>query len=332
LSSLQTILVFSSKLVKKKNIFLKKYNCFDKVSIEDGMQKCCFSAKIYSVNPIYQLQKEIIDLLTMLRKILFVDEDISIGEDFQSAFSKEIAMELYSIILCQSGEEALKIIEKSDDLDLLITDLYFRDAVLGGWELIKVLRDQDIMIKTIILASYVSYESRIKALKENVVTILEKPVLFADLKVYINFLLNLPEPVQIELNPLDLKNYKSILEAANKLNQQIKVRLINKLLKSLNFNHLKKIEIQKNLDIQEKIAEDKKQEDLKKQQLKNKFLEKYRQGKIKIDLDLEEIDNFSISKKYVNNAGPYYTIHYWQKGKTKNIYLGRDVFGIDEED
>ena len=48
----------------------------------------------------------------MKKKILFVDEDISIGEDFKSAFSKEIAMEQYSIILCQSGEEALKIIEK----------------------------------------------------------------------------------------------------------------------------------------------------------------------------------------------------------------------------
>jgi CheY-like chemotaxis protein len=228
----------------------------------------------------------------------------------------------------------LKIIEKYDDIDLLITDLYFRDATLGGWELIQILREQEIMIKTIILASYVSYESRIKALKENVVTILEKPVLFTDLKAYIQFLLNLPEPVQIELNPLELNNYKSISEAANKLNQQIKVRLINKLLKSLNFNHLKKIELQKNLEIQEKIAQEKKREDLKKQQLKNKFLEKYRQGKIKLeeDIDLEALDNFSVSKKYVNNAGPYYTIHYWEGGKTKNIYLGRDVFGIDHQD
>ena len=270
----------------------------------------------------------------MPQKILFVDEDLSIGEEFKSAFSKEIARELYSIILCQSGESALKIIEKNNDLDLLITDLYFRDAVLGGWELIQALRDKNIMIKTIILASYVSYESRIKALTENVVTILEKPVLFTDLKVYIQFLLNLPEPVQIELNPSELNNYKSISEAANKLNQHIKVRLINKLLKSLNFNYLNKVELQKHLEIQEKIDQAKNREDLKKKQLKKNFLEKYRQGKIKIDpeIDLEALENFSISKKYVNNAGPYYTIHYWHEGKTKNIYLGRDVFGIDDEE
>ena len=246
----------------------------------------------------------------MPQKILFVDEDISIGEDFKSAFRKEIAMEQYSIILCQSGEEALKIIEKNNDIDLLITDLYFRDALLGGWEFIKALGDKNITIKTIILSSYVSYESRIKALKEKVVTILEKPVLFTDLKVYIKFLLNLPETVQIELNPSELKNYQTIFEAANNLNQQIKVRLINKLLKSLNFNHLNKIELQKNMEIQKNIEKYKKLEESKKEKIKKKLLEKYRKGKIKVDIDLEKLDNFSISKKYVNNSGPYYTIHF----------------------
>ena len=48
-----------------------------------------------------------------------------------------------------------------------------------------------------------------------------------------------------------------------------------------------------------------------------------KKGEIDLKVDLEKIENFSVSQRYVNQAGPYYTIHYWQDGKTQNIYLGK---------
>ena len=273
----------------------------------------------------------------MKKKLLLVDENISIGEDFKSAFSKEIAMQQYEIIICHKPEVALEIIE-NHEIDLLITDLYFRDALLGGWEFIKALKEKNIFLKTIILATYVSYESRIKALKENVISILEKPVLFVDLKIYIKFLLNLDERKDVLGSPVELKNFLSISEASMQLSQNLRVKLIKQLLDSLNVKNLNKINIEKNIKLrikreqekekeqQEKIKAQKRVEQAKERYyLKNKFLEKYNKGEINLSIDLEKIGNFSVSKVYKKGYGPYYSLHYWEDGKTQTIYLGKNV-------
>jgi DNA-binding response OmpR family regulator len=273
----------------------------------------------------------------MKKKLLLVDENISIGEDFKSAFSKEIAMQQYEIIICHKPEDALEIIE-NHEIDLLITDLYFRDALLGGWEFIKALKEKNIFLKTIILATYVSYESRIQALKENVITILEKPVLFVDLKIYIKFLLNLDHRKDVLGSPVELKNFLSISESSMQLSQNLRVKLIKQLLDSLNVKNLNKINIEKNIKLrikreqekekeqQEKIKAQKRVEQAKERYyLKNKFLEKYNKGEINLSIDLEKIGNFSVSKVYKKGYGPYYSLHYWEDGKTQTIYLGKNV-------
>jgi YesN/AraC family two-component response regulator len=273
----------------------------------------------------------------MKKKLLLVDEDISIGEDFKSAFSKEIAMQQYEIILCHKPEDALEIIG-TNQIDLLITDIYFREALLGGWELIKALKEKDIFLKTVILASYVSYESRIKALKENVISILEKPVLFVDLKIYIKFLLSLDQRKDVLGSPVELKNFLDIYEASINLPQNLIVKLINKLLDLLNLKNLNKINTEKNIKLrikreqekekeqQEKVKAQKRLEQAKERYyLKNKFLEKYNKGEINLKIDIEKIGNFSVSKTYNKGYGPYYSLHYWDEGKTQSIYLGKNV-------
>lgn len=248
----------------------------------------------------------------MKQKLLLVDESSSLYEDLKCVFKEEILSSEYEILYAQNKKEALEIIEKNK-LNLLITDLYFQNALIG-WKLIEAIKEKNIMVKIIILASYVSYESRIRSLKENVVTILEKPILFADLKPYIKFLLNWEEMDNV-VSLTELKNFKTIYEAATKLQPKFKAKLVNKILKLLDEKNLKTIELEKYL-----------RESQEKGQEKFKLIEKQRKGEIKLKVDLEKIGNFSISKRYRGETGPYYYIHYWQDGKTKNVYVGKDIF------
>lgn len=252
----------------------------------------------------------------MKKKLLFVDESSSLYDDLKSVFKEEISSSQYEIFYAKNRKEALKISE-NNELHLLITDLYFQNILLG-WKLIEAIREKNTMIKIIILASYVSYESRIRSLKENVITILEKPILFADLKPYIKFLLNWEEMDNV-VSPSELKNFKTIYEAATKLQPRFKAKLVNKILKFLDEKYLKTIELDKYL-----------QESQTKGQEKFQLIEKQKKGEINLKVDLEKIGNFSISKRYRGETGPYYYIHYWQDGKTQNVYVGKDIFSDED--
>ncbi len=248
----------------------------------------------------------------MKRKLLFVDESSSLYDDLKSVFREEILSSEYEIFYAKNRKQALEIIE-NNELDLLLTDLYFNNIPLG-WKIIEAIKQKNIMVKIIILASYVSYENRIRSLKEHVVTILEKPVLFADLKPYIKFILNWEEMDNVA-SITELTNLKTVYEAASKLQPRFKARLVNKILKFLDEKYLKTIELDKYL-----------QESKTKGREKFKLIEKQKKGEINLKVDLEKIGNFSISKTYRGETGPYYYIHYWQDGKTKNIYVGKDIF------
>ena len=246
----------------------------------------------------------------MLKKILFVDESRSLYDDLKSVFTKEISAKEYEIIGCQSGEQALEIINKNK-IDLLITELNFSNAILGGWDLIQIMREKKILIKTIVLASYVSHESRLRALKEKVISIFEKPILWADLKPYLKYLLSFQSEIDSE-NEIKVDNFPAICEAITRWPPHLKFELVERVLNLLDDQYLEQIDPKKYKKKYRKQAK-----------LKSQLIEKQKKGEIDLKVNLEKIENFSVSQRFVNQAGPYYTIHYWQDGKTQNLYLGR---------
>ena len=211
----------------------------------------------------------------MLKKILFVDESISLYDDLKSVFTEEISGKEYEIMGCQSGEQALEIINKNK-IDLLITELNFSNAILGGWDLIQILRQKKILINAIILASYVSHESRSRALKEKVISILEKPILLADLKPYLKYLLSFPEEID-RTNEIKFDNFSAICEAITGWPPQLKFQLVERVLNLLDDEYLEQIDPKKHKEKYRKQAK-----------LKSQLIEKQKKGRNRLKSGLRK--------------------------------------------
>jgi len=100
-------------------------------------------------------------------KILLVDDDAIFRSEFKDCFSE------YDIVEASNGEEALSILKKPNEIDLVILDI--RMPGMSGLEVLKQIRKVDKNIKIIIFTGYGSKEIAIESLRHHVDDFLEKP-------------------------------------------------------------------------------------------------------------------------------------------------------------
>ncbi len=100
--------------------------------------------------------------------ILLVDDDETFREEFASAFDD------YRIIEARSGAEALGILRKPHEIDLVILDVMLPGQ--RGTDVLKEVKRMEPDLGVIILTGYGSKEVAIAALKGNADDFLEKPV------------------------------------------------------------------------------------------------------------------------------------------------------------
>lgn len=103
----------------------------------------------------------------MPEKILIVDDD----KDFRMEFKD--ALEEYDIIEAASGQEALKLLKKANDIDLVILDVVMPG--LSGTEVLRELRRTDPSLGVVILTGYSTKDVAIEALKNHADDYIEKP-------------------------------------------------------------------------------------------------------------------------------------------------------------
>ncbi|TNC80113.1 MAG: hypothetical protein C9356_15760 [Oleiphilus sp.] len=96
------------------------------------------------------------------KRILFVDDVPEICETFTELFGEH-----FKIDTANSAEEAIKILESSNDYVLLITDLNM--APKDGWDLIKAAKAIHPRIKTMIQTGDNKFEPIVQAINEALV-------------------------------------------------------------------------------------------------------------------------------------------------------------------
>jgi two-component system, response regulator YesN len=100
-------------------------------------------------------------------KILVVDDSKAIREIFVTAFDE------YSIVTADGGTEALRILNRPNDIDLVILDVMMPDA--NGLELLKEIKRINPGCKTMIMTGYSSKDIVIEALRRDADEYIEKP-------------------------------------------------------------------------------------------------------------------------------------------------------------
>ncbi|MDP1853702.1 MAG: response regulator transcription factor [Candidatus Omnitrophota bacterium] len=103
----------------------------------------------------------------MPEKILLVDDDDDFRSEFKDCFSE------YEIIESASGEEALRVLRRPNEIDLVILDIKLPG--LNGTEVLREIRKTNPGLGIIILTGYSSKDTAIEALRGRADDYIEKP-------------------------------------------------------------------------------------------------------------------------------------------------------------
>lgn len=100
--------------------------------------------------------------------ILLVDDDADFREEFSAAFGN------YRIVQAESGEAAMGILEKPNEIDLIIMDVMMPG--LKGTEALARIKEKKPELSIIILTGHSSKDIAVEALKAKADDYIEKPV------------------------------------------------------------------------------------------------------------------------------------------------------------
>ena len=100
-------------------------------------------------------------------KILVVDDNRNIRDIFTFAFDE------YNIVTAKSAEEALSILKKPHDIDLIVLDVMLPG--INGLELLRELKEKSKDCKVVIMTGYSTKDIAIEALRREADEYIEKP-------------------------------------------------------------------------------------------------------------------------------------------------------------
>ena len=149
--------------------------------------------------------------------VLLVDDD----KLFLDKLKKLLLLDNYKVETAISGEEALKLVDKKEVFDIILTDL--KMPGISGLELIKKLKEKKVESVIIMITGYGTVESAVDAMKHGAYDYILKPFEFIDLRnkikqaeVDINLRRNLPNNkvvrnsvVNGKIEKIDFKEYTS---------------------------------------------------------------------------------------------------------------------------
>lgn len=114
-----------------------------------------------------------------MKKILIVDDEISVGKSIRQALLKES----FQIELALSGEEAL-IKEGQTAFDVIIVDLMMPG--LSGLDLLKALKAKASRAQVIMVTGYPTMKNTLQAMQMGAFDFLPKPFLPSDIRGLVN--------------------------------------------------------------------------------------------------------------------------------------------------
>lgn len=126
----------------------------------------------------------------MAYKILMVDDEPDLDILIQQRFRKQIAAGRYVFFFARHGAAALEILRAHPQTALVLTDLNMPE--MNGIELLTHIKDLYQSTKTVILSAYGDSDNRARALAAGAQDYLTKPIVFKDLEMIIQTLLEEP--------------------------------------------------------------------------------------------------------------------------------------------
>ena len=129
--------------------------------------------------------------------ILVVDDDKELREELRDCLDD------YQVVMASSGEEALDILKRPNEIDLVILDVMMPGA--SGTDVLKDIKQIAPEVVVIMLTGHSSKDVAIEALKGNADDYLEKPVDIDELKEIIENHLSDKEKREIGVDDIDGK-------------------------------------------------------------------------------------------------------------------------------
>jgi len=152
----------------------------------------------------------------MNRDILIVDDDPDLRSELRSI------LEDYNVIEASSGEEALKLLKRANEVGLVILDIMM--SGVNGLDLLPYIKKTDPELKVIILTGHSSKDIAIEALKSHADDYIEKPICVDNIRESVEKMLQ-PAGKHCDQGVFDLKAKVERVESFVKKNWDKKTGL-----------------------------------------------------------------------------------------------------------
>ncbi len=114
-------------------------------------------------------------------KILVVDDEPDLELLVRQRFRRQIRGGEYAFVFAPNGAEALAVMEREPDVELVLTDINM--PVMDGLTLLARLGEMDLMVKSVIVSAYGDMTNIRTAMNRGAADFLTKPIDFADLEI-----------------------------------------------------------------------------------------------------------------------------------------------------
>ncbi|WP_337040560.1 adenylate/guanylate cyclase domain-containing protein [Emticicia sp. 17c] len=117
----------------------------------------------------------------MNAKIMVVDDEADLETLIKQKFRRQIREKTYEFSFAQNGVEALKLLQQSPDIDMILSDINMPE--MDGLTLLGKLSDLNPLLKAVIVSAYGDMENIRTAMNRGAFDFLTKPINFEDLEL-----------------------------------------------------------------------------------------------------------------------------------------------------
>lgn len=119
-----------------------------------------------------------------MAKILVADDEADLEVLIKQKFRKEIRENTYEFIFASNGNEALKLLQHDQDIDILLSDINMPE--MDGLTLLTKLNELNLLTKAVIVSAYGDMDNIRTAMNRGAFDFVCKPVNFQDLNITIH--------------------------------------------------------------------------------------------------------------------------------------------------
>lgn len=118
-----------------------------------------------------------------MTKILVADDEVDLELLIKQRFRRQIRENKYQFVFALNGKEALDVLQKSKDIDMVLSDINMPE--MDGLTLLNQVPEVSPLVKTVIVSAYGDMENIRTAMNRGAFDFITKPVNFQDLEVTI---------------------------------------------------------------------------------------------------------------------------------------------------